>query len=106
MGFFSLSDFVNQFPPTRFPLLTAIGMCHFLPVHHLGIAFFGRFEGQNTTLNDKSYFSGMISWENIFWISFFLIYGYLSYNYYFSNNVLSNLYGLRYCLCYSVQFYK
>ena len=33
--FFSLSHFVSQFPPTRFPLLTAIGMCHFLPVHHL-----------------------------------------------------------------------
>ena len=35
MGFFSLSHFVSQFPPTRFPLLTAIGMCHFLPVHRL-----------------------------------------------------------------------
>ena len=35
MGFFSLSHFVNQFPPTRFPLVTAIGMYHFLPVHHL-----------------------------------------------------------------------
>ena len=33
--FFSSSHFINQFPPTRFPLLTAIGMCHFLPVHHL-----------------------------------------------------------------------
>ena len=33
--FFSLSHFVSQFPPTRFPLLTAIGMYHFLPVHHL-----------------------------------------------------------------------
>ena len=32
--FFSLSHFVSQFPPTRFPLLTAIGMCHFLPVPH------------------------------------------------------------------------
>ena len=35
MGFFSLSHFVSQFPPTRFPLPTTIGMCHFLPVHHL-----------------------------------------------------------------------
>ena len=35
MGFFSLSHFVSQFPSTRFPLLTAIGMCHFLLVHHL-----------------------------------------------------------------------
>ena len=24
--------------PTRFSLITAIGMCHFLPVHHLGMA--------------------------------------------------------------------
>ena len=30
--------------------LLAIGMCHFLPVHHLGIAFLGWVEGQNTTL--------------------------------------------------------
>ena len=29
--------------------LLAIGMCHFLPVHHLGIAFLGRVEGQNIT---------------------------------------------------------
>ena len=35
MGFFSLSHFVSQFPSTRFPLLTATRMCHFLPVHHL-----------------------------------------------------------------------
>ena len=41
-GNFSCSShFISQFPPTRFPLITAIGMCHFLPVHHLGIAFFG-----------------------------------------------------------------
>ena len=33
--FFSSSHFISQFPPTRFSLLTAIGMCHFLPVHHL-----------------------------------------------------------------------
>ena len=31
--------FISQFPPTRFPLITAIRMCHFLPVHHLGMAF-------------------------------------------------------------------
>ena len=35
MGFFSLSHFLSQFPPTRFPLLTDIGMYHFLLVHHL-----------------------------------------------------------------------
>ena len=36
MGFFfTSSHFISQFPPTRFPLTTTIGMCHFLPVHHL-----------------------------------------------------------------------
>ena len=36
MGFFfTLSHFISQFPPMRFPLITAIRMCHFLPVHHL-----------------------------------------------------------------------
>ena len=37
--FFSSSHFISQFLPTRFPLITAIRMCHFLPVHHLGMAF-------------------------------------------------------------------
>ena len=32
--FFISSHFISQFPPTRFPLITAIRMCHFLPVHH------------------------------------------------------------------------
>ena len=31
--------------------LLAIGMCHFLPVYHLGIAFLGRVEGQNITIS-------------------------------------------------------
>ena len=36
MGFFfTTSHFISQFPPTRFPLITAIRMCHFLPVHYL-----------------------------------------------------------------------
>ena len=36
MGFcFTSSHFISQFPPTRFPLTTAIRMCHFLLVHHL-----------------------------------------------------------------------
>ena len=40
MGFFfTSSHFVSQFPPTRFPLITAIRMCHFLPVNPLGMAF-------------------------------------------------------------------
>ena len=33
--FFSSSHFISQFQPTRFSLITAIRMCHFLPVHHL-----------------------------------------------------------------------
>ena len=33
--FFSSSHFISQFPPTRFPLITAIRMCYFLPVPHL-----------------------------------------------------------------------
>ena len=33
--FFSSSHFISQFSPTRFPPLSAIGMCHFLPAHHL-----------------------------------------------------------------------
>ena len=37
--FFSSSHFISQFPPTRFPLITAIRMCHFLPAHHLGMVF-------------------------------------------------------------------
>ena len=37
--FFTSSHFISQFPPTPFPLITAIRMCHFLPVHHLGMAF-------------------------------------------------------------------
>ena len=37
--FFTSSHFISQFPPTRFPLITAIRICHFLPVHHLGMAF-------------------------------------------------------------------
>ena len=40
--FFTSSHFISQFPPTRFPLITAIRMCHFLPVHHLGMAFLAR----------------------------------------------------------------
>ena len=37
MGFY-LVPFFQPSPPTRFLLITAIGMCHFLPVHHFGMA--------------------------------------------------------------------
>ena len=35
---FYLVPFRQPSPPTRFPLITAIGMCHFLPVYHFGMA--------------------------------------------------------------------
>ena len=35
--FFTSTYFI--IPPTVFPLKTAIRMCHFFPVHHLGMAF-------------------------------------------------------------------
>ena len=47
--FFSSSHFISQFPPTWFPLITAIRMFHLLPVHHLGMAFFAGSKGQNIT---------------------------------------------------------
>ena len=34
-NFYCSSHFISQFPPTRFPLITAIRMCHLLRVHHL-----------------------------------------------------------------------
>ena len=37
VGFF-LVPYCQQKPPTRFLLITAIGMWHFLPVHHFGMA--------------------------------------------------------------------
>ena len=44
--FFTSSHFISQFPPTRFPLITAIRMCHFLQVHHLGMAFLARLKAK------------------------------------------------------------
>ena len=43
---FTSSHFISQFPPTRFPLITAIRMYHFLPVHNLEWYFW---PGQNIT---------------------------------------------------------
>ena len=37
MGFY-LAPYCPPSPPTRFLFITAIGMCHFLPVHHFGMA--------------------------------------------------------------------
>ena len=49
--FFTSSHFISQFLPTRFPLITAIRMCHFLLVHHLGVAFLAGSKGQNITMS-------------------------------------------------------
>ena len=38
MGFYLVS-YCQPRPPTRFLLITAIGMCHFFPVHHFGMAW-------------------------------------------------------------------
>ena len=48
--FFTSSHFISQFLPMRFPLIIAIRMCHFLPVHHLGMAFLAGSKGQNITV--------------------------------------------------------
>ena len=52
--FFSSSHFISQFPPTRFPLITAIRMCHLLPVHHLGMAFLAGSKGRNITISKRT----------------------------------------------------
>ena len=44
MGFY-LVPYFQPNPPTRFLLITAIGMCHFLPVHHFGMACLARSKG-------------------------------------------------------------
>ena len=43
MGFY-LVQYCQPCPPTRFLLITAIGMCHFLPVHHFGMACLARWK--------------------------------------------------------------
>ena len=47
---FTLSHFISQIRQCDFFRLLAIGMCHFLPVHHFGNGMFGRAEGQYTTI--------------------------------------------------------
>ena len=44
--------------------LLAIGMCHFRPVHHLGIAFLGRVEGQNTTRGKFKKMQTTVLWRS------------------------------------------
>ena len=76
--FFSSSHFISQFPPTRFLLITAIRMCHLLPVHHLWMAFLAGSKGQNITTVLLSTSAGWFKfscprpscWEdNLYWVS-------------------------------------
>ena len=54
--FFTSSHFISQFLPTRFPLITAIRMCHFLSVHHSEWHFWlGRRSKCHIFLNDYLY---------------------------------------------------
>ena len=53
---FCSSHFISQFPPTWFPHITAIGMCHFLPVHHFEWHF-----GQGQKVKTQQYFSCLFS---------------------------------------------
>ena len=67
MGF-CLVPFRQPNPPTRFLHITDIGMCHFLPVHHFGMACLAgskvniqhlhpavRFQMTNNNNNDNEY---------------------------------------------------
>ena len=60
--FFTSSHFISQFPPMRFPLITATRMCHFLPVHHLEWHFWpGRRSKYNKwSLFVWSFFVGLV----------------------------------------------
>ena len=60
--FFSSSHFISQFPPTRFPLISAIRMCHLLPVHHHGMAFLVGSKGQNIAERVKDIRADGMTW--------------------------------------------
>ena len=54
MGFY-LVPYFQPSPPTRFLLITAIGMCHFLPVHHFGMACLA-----GSKVNIQHFVSGLV----------------------------------------------
>ena len=67
--FFTSSHFICQYLPTQFPLITAIRMCHFLPVHH-SEWHFRRVEGQNahilsSTDRSVSFYQNSSVWLDI-----------------------------------------
>ena len=59
-GIFYLVPFRQPSPPTRFPLITAIGMCHFLPVHHFGMA---SLPGSKVKMQQKDLVSSLVWWD-------------------------------------------
>ena len=63
--FFTSSHFISQFPPTRFPLLTAIRMCHFLPVHHLEWHFWPGQKIKTSQLKSDPYTPDFLNWKMI-----------------------------------------
>ena len=58
MGFY-LVPFFQPSPPTRFLLITAIGLCHFLPVHHFGMACLA---GSKVNIQHLRVFHTSFSW--------------------------------------------
>ena len=73
--FFTSSHFISQFPPTRFSLITAIRMCHLLPVHHLEMAFLAGSKGQNTTkwyMQIRTWYTVSLRWSQS-WVSLLLV---------------------------------
>ena len=58
--FFSSSYFISQFPSTRFPLITAIRMCHLLPVHHLGMTFLAGSKYNRCSFSDLNFEKGKV----------------------------------------------
>ena len=87
---FSSSHFISQFPPTRFPLLTAIGMCHFLPVLHLEWHF-----GPGEKVKTQHYH--MI--DGFIFITTYLIFGFIfSFLQYLTWSLPQAFNRRRYCL--------
>ena len=58
MGIFTLSHFISQIRPRDLFRLLAIGMCHFLPVHHFGMAYLA---GLKVKIQHRD---GLLYWPN------------------------------------------
>ena len=57
---FYLVPYCQLSPPTRFLPITAIGMCHFLPVYHFGIACLA---GSKVNIQHRNTYSEWRKWE-------------------------------------------